>query len=781
MANVGAKNVGRVSIRVLPDTTKLRDDLKKAFARIERTMSITIPVDVELDRAKNAVKRFVVDEEKKSITLDATVDTAVASARIAVAARPRIVPLSLEVTKSSLARVGSVIAGLSGARLIGDYVKRLTTNLAELDRALPKMAGASLGIANIVSVLLSSVGGLLTVGAGIAQTAGAALALPGILAGAAVGIGVLAIALGSAKDELADLAPAWRTIRDLVRDNFWSRAREPIRDLVNGLLPQMESGLGRTATALGNWAAAVSRGFQDALGGGVLEGMIDRLNESIDIAAGGTGAFARAVAILGTVGASYLPRLATWVSNLATGFESWLSRMDGEDRLTGFIDAGIVALQQLGSIVGYTSGILQGLFTAAETAGGGGLATLADALYVISGIVNSPQFQTTLSTIFAGAADGAAGLTTALGPIGDLLTVLAPTIASVLGGLGELAGLIGTRLAEALASPVFVAGMNAFFDGIMAGVEALLPSVPALVEAFAAVATFAGNLAAQLGPVLGEAIQALVPVLLEVLTALTPLIPILGEALIEALPALGESFVQLVLAITPLLPMLAQMVVAMLPQLVLMLQLATPLLQLLLQPTPVMQFVMAILQLAGGLSQMAQQVFGAVGATQAIANALNGQFGPAVQAVISVVQGMKGAVQDAFSGLGGIVRSAINNVIDTVNGAIGGINAVTVAVGLGSIGKLPRLAMGADILPTPGGTAVILGEGGRRESVVDYGNVNRLISEVTGRLTGSAVGGGTGVQVMGDVYGATPRQIVDLLDKRKKMAQAAAGGKVTPS
>lgn len=115
-----------------------------------------------------------------------------------------------------------------------------------------------------------------------------------------------------------------------------------------------------------------------------------------------------------------------------------------------------------------------------------------------------------------------------------------------------------------------------------------------------------------------------------------------------------------------------------------------------------------------------QNIFSVIRTVQAV-------FGDVFNAVAGIVRG-------AFEGVVGIVRGVINGIIDAVNGVIGGINSVAGAIGgaIGldiSIGKLPRLAKGATVLPRDGGTAVILAEAGRPETVVDTGLMNRALEE----------------------------------------------------
>lgn len=102
-----------------------------------------------------------------------------------------------------------------------------------------------------------------------------------------------------------------------------------------------------------------------------------------------------------------------------------------------------------------------------------------------------------------------------------------------------------------------------------------------------------------------------------------------------------------------------------------------------------------------------------------------------------VFEAIAGIVRGAFEGVVSIVKGVINGIIDAVNGAIGGINSVAGAIGgaLGidiQLGKIPRLAEGATILPKRGGTLAVLAEAGRPETVVDTGLMNRALEEGLG-------------------------------------------------
>lgn len=123
----------------------------------------------------------------------------------------------------------------------------------------------------------------------------------------------------------------------------------------------------------------------------------------------------------------------------------------------------------------------------------------------------------------------------------------------------------------------------------------------------------------------------------------------------------------------------------------------------------------------------------------------------------SVFGRVSGWISSAFSGAAGIVRGAMNGVIGAINGAISGINWVidkansVPGVNFPHIPSIPRLATGGVVAPRPGGTPVIMGDGGEVEYGVPKSDMESII--------GAAVraGGGSGhaevrvqVELVGD-------------------------------
>lgn len=857
MANgPGGKSVGRVSIRVVPDTTRFKADLKKSLDRIEKSTVLKLQTAADTRQAELDIRKFVKKASDQQVSLNARVKTLGAAADLKLFARKRLINLDVNITKTSLAKASAMLAALSGGRLAGDLVNGITEQLGGLDRALPKIAALVLAIGSIGAVALSSVGGLFTLAASLSTLLALAAPAPGLLGAMLSGVVVLGIALSDASTQLSSLGPVWTRLKSIITDNFWAKAKKPIIDFVQSTVPQLKAGLGPVASALGSWAASIAAGFQKAFGGGALAGMLQKLRESIDIASTGTSGFASTIVTLGTFGAQYLPRIAGWFADITNQFDGWLSKVAADGSLVGWVNNALIVAKQLGSVLGSVFGIIGGLAAAASAAGGGGLATFAAVMATIADTINSPAFQTTLTTLFQGAAAGVTGLATALAPIGQMLAVLAPTLSTLLSSIGVTLGTVVGQIASALSSPAFSAGILALFQGLRDGIVAIQPALPAVAAALGNVAQFAGVLAAQLGPILGAALAALAPIVSQVLAALQPLLPILGSALLSVIAALAPVLQQLIPALAPLvqiigkqlaaavvavLPLLgaimpivsalipivsilvqafAPLVQGILPILMGLISAVTPIIQSLagifaqvaaavvpiitailpplnalfqaLMPIimavvnvvmallePILGLIAPLLQLIGPilapLIQLLTAVVGIVGVLtpvinalapvfRGVASAIGGVLLPVVQMIMQVLQGLitfitgvftgnwkqawNGIVQifsGIWNGIIGIGKGVINGVVDIINGLIGGVNSITSKVGIPAIPKIPHLALGADVEASAGGTLVVLGEGGQKETVTNYGRTNAMIdaaNKLAERALGTGGGGG---------------------------------------
>lgn len=396
MAN---NTVGRIRVRTLPDTSKFNEDLRKVLTRAREKFDLKIPVELTLDgksvakvrklinklsdieiepdidvpteqvkkarekvedakpeikphishdhaEAEKIKKRLEEKFDKIKSTINANLDVGKAMARLKWFTRPRFVPL--EVRLKGTKKVASFFAALSGARVLksfGTSIKNFATNL---DRTTPKIMATAAGITALSSVALSATSGLIGIGGALAAIAPAALALPGILTGAAVGATALFLALKDTGKVLGDLAPQFKAVQSSVSASFWAQAATPIRSLATSVLPTLSAGLTKVGAESGKTAAALAGMFSAQAKGGMFTGLFNNVAKSIATARAGVVSFTGAFATLGLVGSQYLPQLGAWVTNLGQRFQNFVSQAAANGSLQGWIDSAIQSLKDLG-------------------------------------------------------------------------------------------------------------------------------------------------------------------------------------------------------------------------------------------------------------------------------------------------------------------------------------------------------------------------------------------------------------------------------------------------
>ncbi|WP_417373016.1 peptidoglycan DD-metalloendopeptidase family protein [Glutamicibacter protophormiae] len=318
-------------------------------------------------------------------------------------------------------------------------------------------------------------------------------------------------ALLTVKDQLGG-------IRRIAQENFFKGFASPLLNLAKVVMPQLATGVGAIASALGAGAQQTMNSLSDALGGGVLTGLLTGIADTITIMNQAIDPLVQSFVTLGVVGMEYMPRFATAVSDLATGFNAFIQDAAASGELNVWIENGIQAFKDLGSIVGSVAGIFGSLNQAAEA--GGAVSTLgglAQGLRDIDAAMQGETFQTTMSTIFAGAEAGSQGLLSALTKINEAFVVGAPAFADFLRLGGEIAGTFVGGIFTALSNPEFGAGLTKFLEHVQAGVEDMVPLLPGLTGAFGAFLESLGPIVQNLGPSLikvftgfGESIAAVI-------------------------------------------------------------------------------------------------------------------------------------------------------------------------------------------------------------------------------------------------------------------------------
>ncbi|NEA50459.1 hypothetical protein [Streptomyces sp. SID10815] len=663
------------------------DDLK-ATGKVELELD-----EQSADRVKHKLKDWANDLSplKVKVELDIANGTgATMSARLQVLTRPRTVPIIPELDNTAVTKVATALAALSGARVLNNIFEKLGRTLKNLDQSVPVIGSLALAIAGLAGWGLSAASNLAALSSSLASIGASALLLPGLLGGIAVGLGVTIAALKDFNKIVPEAKTALSGLQDTISQNFWAKAAAPIKTMVDELLPEFTAGVAKTATQLGGFFGGLAKALQGALDP-ALGQMFTDLSGSIKIATTGTGAFANIIAVLGKVGTSYLPSLAQWFVDISERFSDFLTKSEGNGKLKGWIDEGIQALKDLGSVLVNVGGILAGIARAAEAAGGSSLGMLADTLGKIHETVDSPGFQDGLIGTFKGAHAAMAAIADQSGPaVKGLFTSLAQLAETILPQVGQVIGTAVAAIADGLNQPGVLEGVHALFDGLQAAVTALAPAMAPLGAALGALMKVVGAFAAMLGPLitaalvpLSDAFTALAPALIPIiqllggaLTAaiqtlapyLAQLVPVVGQALSAAfqalsgiLPTIGAAFGQMM---TALAPVVAQLVGALAPILPIVAQLFA-------------QIYTALAPLVTTLASALAPILPVLSAAlQQVLTALQPIIATALQIITAVIQPLLPMLSEVIQGLLPPLADAIQRLLEAIQPVLDALLAV---------------------------------------------------------------------------------------------------------
>lgn len=578
------KSAGRVSIRVLPDSSRFREDLKLSLERIEKTMKATIPAHLEVTResirrlkeqlrdleVRIKVEPYVTQEQLHDLkqkveevdpNLRVDLDALNAQRRLAFISRDRSVSLFVKVNKASAVAAAQTLAALSGGRLVANVFDGFFKAVRDLDKNAPKIGAIStgiLGLSSSILVLISNIGGLLS---SFAQLGQLAVLGPALFSAFGISIGVLVAAFKDMKVVLKDLGPGFKQLQDTISARFWNRAAQPIRNMVNNLMPQLSRSLAGVAQAWGNLFGNMAREIERNVTPQELAFMMGNLRKAIDIASKAMAPLVRAFNTLGRFGSQYLPRLSNFLVDISKKFDNFIQKADREGKLKEWAEEGIQAMKDLGKVIYQTGRVFSALNEAAKRAGGAGFADLAGGLEKLANLMKTEGFQKGFETIFAGAHKAVDGLLEGIKNLGPGLSKLAPTIATAFSEVGQILAIVGQNLSLLFSDPTLNQGIQDFFSGFKTFVSELAPAMGPLGRIIGTLATALGNLLAQVGPLIADVLIFLAPLFEEIWKAVKPLIPDLvklADTLIKELGPILLTFVKEVLP--PLIPILQDLI-----------------------------------------------------------------------------------------------------------------------------------------------------------------------------------------------------------------------------
>lgn len=372
-------------------------------------------------------------------------------------------------TGSAFASLGALALGLDSAR---------TTVTAELDLevgpALGRLAMVSAGLLAVPALAGAAAYGIGAIAAALVPAAGAALLLPGAIAGAVVVVGALKVATSGVGDTLKlafdptkaeqftaalaklspeaqtavravqGLGPALNSVKMAAQDALFTGLAPMISSLGSTLLPIVEERFARIGGAVNYAATEVGTFLMSSYGISTVKTIGDAAASTFENLMMAVAPLAGAFLVVGSIAMPILEQMTVGAGGVAGRLASWVGSAEGIQTITGWIYGALDVLRTLGGVLSNVGSIFGSIMSAASTAGGNVLTTLRMVTGEVATFLSSADGQTALVTLFTSiraAADAAMpGVRVILDALGYLITSLAPMLPAAGGAFSALVG-----------------------------------------------------------------------------------------------------------------------------------------------------------------------------------------------------------------------------------------------------------------------------------------------------------------------------------------------------
>lgn len=333
-AGAGGREVGRVSVRVVPSTSGFRAKLSAFLTKVEKTVKLEIPVELDTKRIGPQLARL--QTQLKAATAGG-VDIPVRYDESGFSDLNR----SLNLTVRNMTTVNRRGGGLSrvfrmlssaGEAAFGSVFKLagsvfgLGDGFSKLGIRVGGVLGKFVGLAAIGSVVAGALGLVQAALLGIAGAIGAGVgALPAILASIAVPAGAAALGMEGIERAAKRLEGPFTRLKERVSAAF-ERGLIPAFETLRGIFPTLETGMTRVADRLSVISQRVATFLASQQGLQAIRSIFDGWHIAIGRAEGGMAKLG--TELLKTAGYAPLFRVfGDIIDNLAGGFGRWLAQV----------------------------------------------------------------------------------------------------------------------------------------------------------------------------------------------------------------------------------------------------------------------------------------------------------------------------------------------------------------------------------------------------------------------------------------------------------------------
>lgn len=424
--------VDAASVKISPDTSGFRRELRAELARINESVTVHVNADVDTSKASATLEAWRRRQSGHTVEQKIKVDTDTLDKAVSV--------------------VSSVTRGLAGISLASAGALSAMNAVAGLASA----ASAAVGVVGL---------------------------LPGALAAAGVAAGTLMLGADGIKEAFEGARGPAQALRTAVEDTF-ANSLTPAVEHVSALLPQLTGGFQNVARALSEAANDTAAMLAEAAN-------VERLQSVLDGTANITRNLGAAMAPIGeallhiaSIGVDVFQGMTTGAASAAESFRDWATSAEGTQKIRDWITGGVEALKQIGAVIGDVLASIRAVGQAFADAGVGLGGTFGAATASIREFLESAQGQEALRTL---ATTMQSLATTVSDVLATAFQTLGPAIQAALPGIAQLASQLGTQLQAALqvVGPMLTQ-LFTFLSNNMSWIGPLAIAIGTVVTAFKA-------------------------------------------------------------------------------------------------------------------------------------------------------------------------------------------------------------------------------------------------------------------------------------------------------
>lgn len=487
----------------------MRETAAKIKANPERRWELEADLDLQMHRAEEKLKKF--EDKNDELKMDLDLETAVARAHLAYFTRPRTIDIFANFKGTDLGKIFSgMTSGATGLKGVQNQFDSLVNLFDKLDKVVPKWSILGAGVTALGAGLLNlgrTAGG---VGVSLVSMSKAALAAPAALAGLASAGYVGYRVFGDLKEKFDVTKTSLANLNKELGDNAWNEYGDNLYRLANDVAPSLSKGLNGIAVEEGK----VLNGLIDVVRQSNEADQLPRIFENTRLAVSelnpGLQSLARAFLGLGDQSSQYLPRMASYISDVAEKWANWVDTAERTGQVSKAMEKAIEQGGYLKSSVFDLIGVFEGtLGTLAKTENG--IQGFSEALEKVNKAVHTIKFQETLEAWSAGAQDAQDKMRNAFKDIGDAAYSLKDTTRAVFGDAGQIVGEGITGLSRVLQQSG--GGIRDFSSGVRDGFSQVFDAVGDAGPMFSDLASMVGQLSRTFGGTFASALRTVSPLI----------------------------------------------------------------------------------------------------------------------------------------------------------------------------------------------------------------------------------------------------------------------------